>query len=480
MEQDKDSLNQKITELLDHLVRAQSTICALEKLNVSSLFHHLPPDMLEAMNDSHQSPNSGIQPEGFKSTSAISIQTGCADIGSGDPKCISDDSKDEGIPAPRLTAFTPWSPGRQRSFPALHTLYTSTESECSLEDTLPTCKLLSPRFPNLRESFSDDRNDDGNLDSCDTKTEQRKSGALKPSPSLPSLLPTHRTPQQNHHVRASSSESSGEDPLINWAEMRSQDPALDYMSAQKILDTLLGFPTTSERFGIPKPPNLTEFSSTIEGHIVKNEIQDSNNPKVSPPIKNMPYAPSNLDDLHFYTERSSQDGFVGSHYNPLYIPNDDVNRRLQSTEFVTPPLPAKKSPFSGHFPDTCHHHLNPVGEIEFRPLGKNEGTAHHKSVPPSSLSLPDPPIDPPGQCIPFVLRSPSGSQSIMGTWEGQHHGQNGGRDRKAKKERTVTFHTMVNDGQPKHNQVTVRSKFMPHRFGDQEDNSLDSLDSTML
>ncbi|KAM4017425.1 uncharacterized protein ACNLHF_007052 [Anomaloglossus baeobatrachus] len=454
LDQDKDSLNQKITELLDHLVRAQSTICALEKLNVSSLFHHLPADMLEAMKDSCQSPNSGTQTEGprdFKS-STISSQTSCADSGSSDPKCNRDDGKDEGIPAPRLTAFTPWSPRQQRSFPALHTLYTSTESECSLEDTLPSCKLLSPHFPSLGESFSDDRNDAGISDSCDTKTEQRKSGALKPSPPLPSLLPTHRTPQQSH-VRASSSESSGEDALINWAEMRSQDPALDYVSAQRILDTLLGFSTPSERFGIPKPPNLVDFSSNIEGQFMKSDTEHSSNPKGNPPIKNMPYTPSNQDDLHMYTERSSQDSFVGSHYNPLHIPNDDINRRLQSTEFITPTLPAKKSQFSGHFPDTCPH-LNPVGEIGFRPLGKNEGTTHLKSVPPSSLSIPDPPMDPPSQCIPFVLRSPSGSESIMGTWEGQHHGQDGGRDRKAKKERTVTFHTMINDGQPKHSPLT--------------------------
>ncbi|XP_071974367.1 uncharacterized protein [Engystomops pustulosus] len=480
LDQDKDSLNQKITELLDHLARAQSTICALEKLNVSSILQHLPADKLDSMKESHRGPNSGLQIESkqdLKSTSTISLQTSCADINSGDVKCNREESKEEGNATPRLTAFTPWSPRRQRSFPALHTLYTSTESECSLEDTLPTCKLLSPRFPNLGESFSDDRKDDGNSDNCETRTEQKLSGSLKPSLPLPSLLPTHRIPQPNHHARASSSESSGEDTLINWVEMRSQDPALDYMSAQKILDTLLGLTPPSDRFAVPKSQSFVEISSKIEGHVMRGEIQLPNYPKGNPSTsdsKNMPYTASHQDDFYNYNERSSQpDNMVYSYYNPLHSLHDDLNRRMQSTDFITSPIPAKRSSFSGSFADTC-----PVGEVGFRPLGKHEAAAHHKSVPPSSLSIPDQPTDPHNQCIPFVLRSPSGSESLMGTWEGQHHGQEGGKERKAKKERTVTFHTTINDSQPKHSQITVRSKFMPTRFGDQGDNS--SLDSTLL
>lgn len=265
--------------------------------------------------------------------------------------------------------------------------------------------------------------------------------------------------------------------------MRSQDPTLDYMSAQKILDTLLGLTTHSDRFAIPKLQNLVEVSSKIEGHVIRSEFQPSNNTKRNPltnDLKNIPYTASNQDDRHNYTESGPPhpDNFVCNHYNPLHSPNDDLNRRLQSTEYITPPLPVKRSSFSGNFADSCPL-LNPVGEVGFRPLGKNEGTTHYKSAPPSSLSIPNHPADPPGQCIPFVLRSPTGSESIMGTWDGQYHGQEGGRERKTKKERTVTFHTMINEGQPKHSQVTVRSKFMS-KFEEpgQGDNS--SLDSTLL
>ncbi|XP_056384456.1 uncharacterized protein LOC130277746 [Hyla sarda] len=416
------------------------------------------------MKNSHQ--GAGNKTEGLpdcKSSRSISLQTSSVDICSGDPKSNREEGKEDGTPAPRLTAFTPWSPRRQKSFLALHTLYNSTESECSLEDMLPPCNLLSPRFPNLGESFSDDWKDDRNSDNCDAKTEQKLPGALKPSPSLPSLLPTHRIPQQNHCV--SSSESSGEDTLINWVDMRSQDPALDYMSAQKILDTLLGLTTPLDRFAISKPQNLVDFSSKIEGHIMRSDIQFSNNPKGNPPtndFKNISYAASNQNDLHNYTDRCSKlDNFVCSHYNPLYSPNDDLTRKLQSTEYITPPLLAKRSSFSGNFTDT-HSLLNPVAEVGFRPLGKTEGTATHKSIPPSSLSMHDRPNDPPAHspCIPFVLRSPSGSESIVGTWEGQQKSQEGGREKKTKKERTVTFDT----------------KFMPNKFEDhgQGDSALDS------
>ncbi|XP_066440123.1 uncharacterized protein [Eleutherodactylus coqui] len=485
LEQDKDSLNQKITELLDHLVRAQSTICALEKLNVSSLLRNLPGDMLESMKDSCQGPNIDNQiegPQNFKTSHTASLQTSCVDICSGDLKCNREESKEEGNPAPRLTAFTPWSPRRQRSFPVLHTLYTSTESECSLEDTLPACKLLSPRFPNLGESFSDDRNDGGNSDISETKPEQEISKVVKPSLPIPSLLPIHRIPQQNHNVRASSSESSGEDTLINWVEMRSQDSALDYMSAQKILDTLLGLTTPSDRFAVPETQNVIEFSSKTEGHAMRSEVQLTNNPKGNPPtndLLNMPYTASNQNDLYKYIERCSQpDSFVCSHYNSLHSPNEDLNRRLQSSEFITPPLPAKRSVFSGNFADTGPL-LNSVGEVGFHSLRKNESTVHHKSAP-SSLSIHDHPSDPPGQCIPFVLRSPSGSESIMGTWEGQYYSQEGVSERKSKKERTVTFHTIIDDGQPKPNQVRMRSKFMSHKFGEQGPEDDSPLDSTLL
>lgn len=111
----------------------------------------------------HQGPDGSIQTEGIKcpsSSHAITSQMSNLAISSGNLKNTKEENTAESQSAPTATTFSPWSPRRQKSISALHTLYTSTESDCSLEDTPPTCKILSPRFPNLGESFSDDRKDD--------------------------------------------------------------------------------------------------------------------------------------------------------------------------------------------------------------------------------------------------------------------------------------------------------------------------------
>ncbi|XP_077315496.1 uncharacterized protein LOC143935467 isoform X1 [Lithobates pipiens] len=485
LEQDKDFLNQKITELLDHLVRAQSTICALEKLNVASLLRYLPADVLDSVKVPHQGPDGSIQTEGIKcpsSSHAITSQMSNLAISSGNMKNTGEENTDESQSAPRVTAFSPWSPRRQKSISALHTLYTSTESECSLEDTPPTCKLLSPRFPKLGESFSDDRKDDHSTDGCDSRTEQKHTGASKSPLPTPSLLPAHRTPQHNHHSRTSSTESSGEDPIMSWTDAPSYEPPLDYNSAQKILDTLLGLKNSATN--IAKPEIAGGFSSVdalkIDGRLIRSENKYLENPKSVAPrtdTKHMSYSGVNKDCLNISGKCSPNDSILCNTHSPLPSP--------VSGDSKLPPLPAKRTLVPESFGNTCPA-LSPVGEVGFRPVGKNEGLMHHKSdflMPTcylsSSMQSTDPLIQHPDS---FMLRSPSGTELAMGNWETSQnsHQQEGQRGRKSRKDRTVTFSTINNDGQSKQSLVTVRSKFMSSKMADQGQEDNTSMDSTLL
>ncbi|KAM5138188.1 uncharacterized protein ACMZJ9_016779 [Mantella aurantiaca] len=486
VEQDKDSMNQKITELLDHLVRAQSTICALEKLNVASLLRCLPADVLDSVKVPHQGPDGSIQREGIKcpsSSSAITSQMSNLAISSGNLNYTKEENTVESQSAPRVTAFTPWSPRRQKSFSALHTLHTSTESECSLEDTPPTCKLLSPRFPNIGESFSDDRKDDQTTDGCDSRSEQKHTGSSKSSLPLPSLLPAHRNPQRNHHSRASSTESSGEDPLISWIDAPSYEPPLDYHSAQKILDTLLGMKTSDTNIAKSEIDGFsTVEASKIDGHLIRSENKYSDSPKYvssRTEAKHMPYSGVNKDNLHSSGQSSQHDRILCSVHSPMPSPAGDSAHSLHPADSKLPPLPAKRTSVPGSFV-TTYPTLSPV-EVGFRPVGKNEGLIHHKSdylIPTCYLPSPMQPIDSLNQhSDPYALRSPTGTELAMGNWEGQSNQQEGQRERRSRKERTVTFSTM-NDGQSKQSLVTARSKFMSNKIAAQEDST--SMDSTLL
>ncbi|KAM9302183.1 uncharacterized protein PAF06_015461 [Gastrophryne carolinensis] len=408
-EQDKDCLNQKITDLLDHLVRAQSTICALEKLNVASLLHHLPADVLKSVNIPHEGPDGSIQTEGkqdLKSPTAMSTQLDQSDISSGNIYTRAD-KPTESTSAARLTAFTPWSPTKQKSFPAFTTLYTSTESECSLEDAPPTCRLLSPRFPNLGESFSDEWKDDQKTNGYDTRSGQKRPEAPKSSVPAPSLLPAHRPHQRVKHVRGSSTESSGDDQLLNWTDAPSYEPSLNYQSAQNILDTLLRLKTNPGIINASNPEMAGEgFScvdaSTIDGHIIRNENRHLNNPKniaTWTDTKQVSYSMMNDGGLYTSDQRSSPSKLFYKAHSTVSSPADDIGHRLHPADRQLPPIPAKRS----------------------------------------SVPLPDTTSKP---CEPFTLKSPSGHESDLGNWKGREHQQKGPKERKPKKERTVTFCTM--------------------------------------
>ncbi|KAM8939910.1 LOW QUALITY PROTEIN: uncharacterized protein RCH25_000075 [Pelodytes ibericus] len=480
LDNDKESLNQKITELLDHLVRAQSTICALEKLNVSSLIRHLSPEMLESTKTSNVNPNVNSQPEGVhvpSTSTGICAGIECQDTGGSDLKDDTEEST-----GPRPTAFTQWNPKRQRSFPALHTFYTSTESEGSLEDVLPACKLLCPRFPNLGESFSDERKDGGSLDCAETRAEQRISLSSRSSLPFPNLLPTHRLPVHKHQTRPSSSESSGDDLQLSWSHMRTQELNLDYQAAQKILDTLLGVTSSAEIFPTTQLKNIDGVSiSDLPpiGYPPRSDLQFSKS-------ANLPRTDSNHvthSVLNKETVNSSErcphngslDSMLGSKDNsvPRFHPND----------YAIPPLPTKRSPL----PSPRNIFPNPSTEekASVRSVGLQEGSTRQKSenlhssgsaythvTGHSSDNVND-------HAIPFGLKSPSGSRTITGDWENhnvsQTHKQERGSERKPKKERSVHFQALNSEGQPTEGQV--RSKF---KVENQELADNASLDSTLL
>ncbi|CAH2325268.1 Hypothetical predicted protein [Pelobates cultripes] len=488
-ETDKDSLNKKITELLDHLVRAQSTICALEKLNVSSLLHHLPPDMLESAKASPLPLDVSSQTEGLKdpnTSTGISAETHFPDTEGGDSTYTTTNNMAKASIVPRPTAFTPWSPKKQKSFPALHTLYTSTESECSLEDFLPTCKFLCPRFPNLGESFSDDRKDGGSLDAAETTAEKRISVSTKSTLPFQNLLPTHRLPHHKHHIRPSSSESSGDDLHFSCAQIPSPDAALDYLSAQNILDTLLGLTSSPEQFPFTHIKNIGAISIPdlpSISHTTRTDFQFSKDFDFPRLNSKQPFHPSvNEGNVH-----SSEKSSPNSSMNSMLRPKDDPGNRFQQSDYTVPPLPSKRSSLPKGFGSNF---LNPAEETRYCPAGKQEGSAHHKSDchrSPNSVCT-----QVPGHmsdhlnthCAPSDIRSPAASGPIASSREShtssKTHKLEGGLERKPRKERTVHFQTLNSEGQTRDSQLTLKSKFMTTVVGNQEFGDSASLDSTLL
>lgn len=317
---------------------------------------------------------------------------------------------------------------------------------------------------------------------CDSRTEQKHTGTSKPPLPIPipSLLPAHRTSQRNHHSRTSSTESSGDDPMISWTDAPSYEPPLDYNSAQNILDTLLGLKISDTN--IAKPEIAGGFSSVdatkIDGRLIRSENKYLENPKsVAPRIdtNHMSYSGVNKDCLHISGNCSQNDSILFSTHSSMPSP--------VSGDSKLPPLPAKRTSVPGSFDNACPA-LSPVGEVGFRPVGKNEGLIHHKAdflIPTCYLSSSMQSTDPIIQHLDsFMLRSTSGTELAMGNWEtSQSHQQEGQRVRKPRKERTVTF-SAINDGQSKQSLVTARSKFMSSKIADQGQEDSTSMDSTLL
>ncbi|XP_018113053.1 uncharacterized protein LOC108713881 isoform X1 [Xenopus laevis] len=482
LETEKDSLNHKITELLDHLVRAQSTICALEKLNVSSLLANLPPNMLEKVTASQQSPDGSSQVQ--TSQNVISTRI----FSEASPQDISGkglQSKVEKeivkVPAePRLTAFAPWSPA-DKSFPILQSLYSSTESECSLEDTLPSYKLLSPRFPNLGESFSEDRKDEANSYDGETRVKQRMANL-----SLSNLLPTHHL--HSHCTRISSSESSGDDATLGWGQMLSQGPSFDYQSAQKILDTFLGFTspfdkhsTAQNMAGLP----ITDATQTVAKAVKADKNNTELVPRSNP--KNVSSTCQSKDALKLST-RTSHNKSPSSSPSPLHHSRDDPYHRSHMVDPRMPQLPAKRSslPRSGR---NSYPSPKTVEETRFSPVGVQEGSNQSKSEflhPLVSVSTPGniSEYHNNNAMTAYALRSPTGSEPIIKAWDYQGSHQSSwseeGTEKKPRKEKTVHFYTLNSDEHNGKGQLTIKSKCMATRLEDQGLGDSTSLDSTLL
>ncbi|KAM4618088.1 uncharacterized protein O3C94_021954 [Discoglossus pictus] len=474
---DKDSLNKKITELLEHLVRAQSTICALEKLNVSSVLSHLTPDTLEAAKSSQQSPDANSQLESLSTSTGISPEVCRQETCGGDLKQTTTEDILEVPTHPRLTAFTPWHPRRSRTLSTLHQLYNSTESECSLDDILPTCKLLSPRFPYLGESFSDDRKEPGSAQESNTRVEQRITGVLKPTLSTPSLLPTHRIPPRSHRAEVSSSESSGEDLLLNWGQGPSQGKPLDYVSAQKILDSLLGI-TSPNQIPISQPQNQGSQSNVEVQQMCEYSI--SHLPRTSHTEGFEGFIRSNpKPGSHSGLSQPGSSPCVSP--NPLSHPKDNPINRSHPIDSKIPPLPGKRSPLPNILANTFLPPSN-VEDPDLYPVRKQEDSGHHTTEALHTLSINYPGY--PSEPLCHHSWSPSGGNLIMGSWEGHDSCQNPrlerGIERKPRKERMVHFNMQNNEGQVREGQATQKSKLMEPRSGDQRSGDNALLDSTLL
>lgn len=276
---------------------------------------------------------------------------------------------------------------------------------------------------------------------------------------------------------------------MTWTDAPSYEPPLDYQCAQKILDTLLGLKNADSN--IAKPEITSGFNSVeaskIDGHLIRSENKCSDDPKCVASIidtKQTPYSGVNKDNLNLSDQRAQYDNILRSIYSLLPSPGGDSAHTLHPLDSkLLPPLPTKRTSVPGSLVNTCPA-LSPVGEVGFRPVNKNESLIHQKSdclIPtcylPSPVQSKDP-LSP--QSDLFVLRSPSGSELAMGNWEGQSHQQEGQRERKPRKERTVTFSTMNNDGQSMQSLLATRSKFMSNKMADQVQEDSASMDSTLL
>ncbi|XP_053305747.1 uncharacterized protein LOC128467993 [Spea bombifrons] len=478
LETNRDSLNQKITELLDHLVRAQSTICALEKLNVSSLLRHLPPDMLDSVKTSHVSTDVGSHFKSLQDTTSagISSETCCQDSNGSNLQCTAE--KTMGVSTgPLLTAFTPWSPKKQKFLPTLHSIYTSTESDCSLEDVLPACKLLPPRFPMLGESFSDDRKDGVTLDAAETRTENTVSASLKPTFPVPNLLPTHRVLPRKHHTRPNSSESSGDELHVNWGQIPSQE--LNYLSAQKILDTILGLSSSSEQSPATHPKNIGEYSNanvSPNGYPRRADLQFTMSDGVSRGDSNHLSNSAKCRDTSKNSERCS----------PSCFSSTMSSQAFHSSDYATPPLPAKRSPLPRSIRNSFP---NPsvIDETGFHLTGQQASLLPYESeclrqsgsmcsqVPGYSSDLFT------DHSLPLSLKSPSGNESLIGDWDSfpQTKRPEDIPQRKPRRERTVHFQTL-NEVESREGQAALRSKFMATKVENKKLSDNASVDSTLL
>ncbi|XP_028566807.2 uncharacterized protein LOC114587059 [Podarcis muralis] len=275
MAEEKQTLNQRINELLERLISAQNTICTLEKINISGLLakpslekqrrsgkdespsdslcslHILdvapPPAFMDGASETQTTPN---QSDSATETSKL----GCSsesDTAAGPSEERSLLLKYEAAlvaPSPegpkrhskshsRATAYIPW---KQKSTTFSTQDTNSTESECSgEEEAAPLCPLPAPRFLYLRqEALVAPPGPSSHFPALPTLQPEVFEAAHLPSPT--NLPPSGKLEEM---VPEMSSSESSEDGEVSWSpglvEKTSGGPHLDYQSAQKMLDGLL-------------------------------------------------------------------------------------------------------------------------------------------------------------------------------------------------------------------------------------------------
>ncbi|XP_042296458.1 uncharacterized protein LOC121915901 [Sceloporus undulatus] len=267
MAEERQTLNQRINELLERLISAQNTICTLEKINISGLvsksmvkhqhmeksespdslcsLHNLdvapPPAFMDGASDARTTPS---QSDSANEASKLGASSESDTSGPNGERLPSVDYKSlvpssEGLKRhskghARATAFTPW---KQKSTRFSTEPVNSTESECSGEEMVPVCPLPTPRFLYLRQETLVAPTGSSGFPSLPTtepvvfEVERSTSPPGLPLSSQLELVP-----------ELSSSESSDDEDEVSWSPglvEKTSSSHLDYESAQKMLDSLL-------------------------------------------------------------------------------------------------------------------------------------------------------------------------------------------------------------------------------------------------
>ncbi|XP_039337880.1 uncharacterized protein LOC120369056 [Mauremys reevesii] len=254
MATEKQTLNQRITELLERLISAQNTICTLERLNISTLLsesagkhHHMekansadslyslhisdvapPPAFMDSASDAHTTTPSQSDSATEANKPGCSSESDTA-MPNGDRTPV---PNYHSLPAPgqleshgRTTAFTPWK--QQRPGELLEHV-NSTESECSAEEGAQVHALPMPHFLYLRQEA---------LVAPSVPT-LPPTDALRP-PSPQGLLLGGRLELVPVPELSSTDSSDGDEAWSQGLGEKEPGVSLDYQSAQKILDSLL-------------------------------------------------------------------------------------------------------------------------------------------------------------------------------------------------------------------------------------------------
>ncbi|CAM2116907.1 unnamed protein product [Caretta caretta] len=257
MAAERQTLNQRITELLERLISAQNTICTLERLNISALLsesagkhRHMEKansaDSLYSLHISDVAPPPAFMDSASDAHTTTTTTPSQSDSATeaNKPGCSSE--SDTATPngdrtlAPnyhslpplgqleshgRTTAFMPWK--QQRPGELLEHV-NSTESECSAEEGAQIHTLPMPHFLYLRQEAL----------VAPSGPTLPPTDALRP-PSPQGLLLGGQLELVPVPELSSTDSSDGDEAWSQGLGEKEPGVSLDYQSAQRILDSLL-------------------------------------------------------------------------------------------------------------------------------------------------------------------------------------------------------------------------------------------------